>query len=297
MEDTTLKLREGFLGQKMIVLPEDVKKELRNNPLTHGFHITDIGYYPKAKNHYRKRKNGAKDYIFIYCTEGQGIVHSGEIKKEIGPNQFIIIAKNTGHGYWAHQRDPWSIYWLHFNGSLTQKLYSRYLRSDYNDHKIPFDKNKISQFNQIYQIMDQEYAPSSLEFANILGLKFISSFVYTEIEQLYGAHHQDDLVNRIIEYLTENLDKSLETDQIAQKFNYSASHLSGLFKKRTGYSMIHFFNFKKAQKSCEFLTYTDLSIKEVSYQLGFDDPLYFSRVFKKYMGISPRAYKKEQNKP
>jgi len=61
MEDTPLK--EGFLGQKMIVLPEDVKKELRSNPFTRGFYITDIGYYPNAKNHYRKRNNGAKEYI------------------------------------------------------------------------------------------------------------------------------------------------------------------------------------------------------------------------------------------
>ena len=57
-----------------------------------------------------------------------------------------------------------------------------------------------------------------------------------------------------------------------------------------------FFNLKKTQKACEYLNYTDLSIKEISYKIGFDDPLYFSRIFKNFMGKSPRNYKKDQIK-
>src|SRR5665811_2308637 len=164
---------------------------------------------------------------------------------------------------------------MHFNGSLAAKLFSRYRRDGHKENNIPFDKEKVSQFNQIYQILDQKYAPSSLEFANILGLNFVGSFVYTEVEKSSEPdHRQDDLVNRVIDYLTKNLDKSIKTHHIAQKFNYSTSHLSNLFKKRTGYSMIHFFNLKKAQKCCEYLKYTDLTIKEISYQLGFVDSLY-----------------------
>ncbi|WP_415864943.1 helix-turn-helix domain-containing protein [Thalassobellus suaedae] len=78
-------------------------------------------------------------------------------------------------------------------------------------------------------------------------------------------------------------------------FNLSTSYLQTLFKKRTGYSLIHFFNLKKTQKACEYLNYTDLSIKEISVKLGFKDPLYFSRLFKNYMGVSPKAYKKSHN--
>ncbi len=51
---------------------------------------------------------------------------------------------------------------------------------------------------------------------------------------------------------------------------------------------------KKVQKACEYLNYTDLTIKEISFSLGFQDPLYFSRLFKGHMGISPRKYRKGQ---
>ena len=57
-----------------------------------------------------------------------------------------------------------------------------------------------------------------------------------------------------------------------------------------------FFNLKKAQKACEYLNYTDLSIKEISFKVGVEDPLYFSRIFKNYMGKSLRNYKQSQRK-
>jgi len=57
-----------------------------------------------------------------------------------------------------------------------------------------------------------------------------------------------------------------------------------------------FFNLNKTQKACEYLSYTDLSIKEISFKIGFEDPLYFSRTFKNFMGKSPRNYRKSQLK-
>ncbi len=65
-------LKEGFLGQKMIVLPKNIKKGLETNAITKPFYITDLGYYPKASHHYRIREKGATEFIFIYCTEGEG---------------------------------------------------------------------------------------------------------------------------------------------------------------------------------------------------------------------------------
>jgi len=133
-------------------------------------------------------------------------VRTKEGLRRLSPNHFIMIEKGAWHEYRADEQHPWSIYWMHFNGSLAAKLFSRYRRDGHKENNIPFDKEKVSQFNQIYQILDQEYAPSSLEFANILGLNFVGSFVYTEVEKSSEPdHRQDDLVNRVIDYLTKNL--------------------------------------------------------------------------------------------
>ena len=70
MDNYTIK--DGFMGQKMIVLPESIRADLKTNIITKNFYITDIGYYPKANFHHRTRKKGADEFILIYCTEGQG---------------------------------------------------------------------------------------------------------------------------------------------------------------------------------------------------------------------------------
>lgn len=292
MDNHTLK--EGFLGQRMIVLPKGVKKTLESSVIARSFFLTDIGYYPKADHHYRVRKKGANEFIFIYCTEGGGKLNIAGEEIEVSPNHFYIIPKNTPHEYRADEHNPWSIYWLHFGGDMAQSLFERYYSDPEKFEIVPYENYRIDQFDQIFQILKSDYVMHRLEYANILGLNFISSFIFLEIDRSIDKQGNDNLVGTITDFLINNLDKTLQAQDIAKEFNYSSSYIFNLFKKRTGYSLIHFFNLKKTQKACEYLNYTDLSIKEISYRLGFEDPLYFSRLFKRYMGVSPRAYKIDQ---
>lgn len=289
MDTTTLK--EGFLGQKMIALPKSVIKTIKKNPITQSFYISDLGYYPRAHHHHRIRKKGAKQYIFIYCTKGRGEIRLNDTTTKISPNQFFILPKNVRHEYSADKKDPWSIYWFHFNGSLASKLYKRYTSNSIDLRNIPFSAENIESFNKIFNLFDNNNLEHDLEFANLSALNFISSFIYYNAEEQTKLDQGNNVIDNIREYLLSDLQKNHTLDHIAQKFNYSKSYLHTKFKKRTGYSIIVFHNLKKVQKACEYLIYTDLSIKEISFKVGFDDPLYFSRIFKKYMGKSPRKYK------
>ncbi|MEO1010838.1 MAG: AraC family transcriptional regulator [Bacteroidota bacterium] len=288
-------LKEGFLGQKMIVLPDTIKQSLRANPVTRSFCITDIGYYPNASNHHRIRKQGAPEYIFIYCVEGSGVLKIKGTRIEVHPNHFFLIPKYTAHEYWATPDNPWSIYWMHFEGGMAQHLLERYHSLAPTLGTIPFAGHRIALFDRIYKILTSDYVAPTLEYANILGLNFIGSFIYSQVENTIDVPATRHLVDEIVEYLQQNLHKSLKAEDISQKFNYSPSYLFHIFKKRTGYSLIHFFNLKKIQKACEYLKYTDLSVKEIGFRLGYQDALYFSRLFKKHMGLSPRAYKNGQH--
>lgn len=288
-------MKEGFMGQRMIVLPESIKAELKTNVITKNFYITDIGYYPKANFHHRMRKKGADEFILIYCTEGQGKLTIAGKQILVLPNRYYIIPKATAHKYGADDLNPWSIYWMHFDGLIAQSLFDRY-HSDPGKYEIvPFDSSRIDQLNQIFHILSSDYVMPRLEYANIMGLNFLTSFIYLDIGRSLQVNGRNDLVDDIIDYLSNNLDKTLKSDDIAKEFNYSSSYLFNLFKKRTGYSLIHFFNLKKSQRACEYLNYTDLSVKEISFKMGFEDPLYFSRLFKKYIGVSPKAYKVKQS--
>ena len=92
--------------------------------------------------------------------------------------------------------------------------------------------------------------------------------------------------------MKNNISTALTINQLANQANYSVSRYSEVFKQKTGYSPIQYFIRLKIQKSCEFLYYANLTIKEICREVGFDDPYYFSRMFKKQIGISPMQYKK-----
>tara|TARA_R110002049_G_scaffold267422_1_gene443777 strand:- start:1555 stop:2442 length:888 start_codon:yes stop_codon:yes gene_type:complete len=295
MDNTSLK--EGFLGQKMIALPKSIINIVKNNRITKKFHVSDLGYYPQANHHHRLRKKGAKQFIFIYCIKGKGEVTLNDIKTVINPNQFFIIPKKVKHEYKADEADPWSIYWFHFNGTMAPELYDRYVATNANNYKdIPFSVDKIELFNKIFSLFDRNYLKNQIEYANLLSLSFISSFIYHDFESSININHNGTLVDSIKSFLLNHLSENFTLDEIATKFNYSKSYLHTKFKTDTGYSIMVFFNLKKTQKACEYLNYTDLSIKEISYKIGFDDPLYFSRIFKNFMGKSPRNYKNSQRK-
>ena len=174
MDNTTIK--EGFIGQKIISHPKSIIDIIKNNQISKTFYISELGYYPKAHHHYRHRKNGANQYIFIYCTKGKGEIILNNIRTQITPNQFFIIPKNTMHEYKADETDPWSIYWLHFKGSLAPLLYERYSANQ--NTNIPFTLEAINLFEKIFNLFDSNNLENQIEYANLLSLSFINFFIY-----------------------------------------------------------------------------------------------------------------------
>ena len=68
-----LELKEGFEGERSIVLPPMAVDMQANDPLVSSLFITDIGYFPKAKFHSRERKEATRENILIYCVNGRDI--------------------------------------------------------------------------------------------------------------------------------------------------------------------------------------------------------------------------------
>jgi len=287
--EETKKIKEGFVGQQMIVLPPNIKKLVVKNNLTRLFHLTAIGYYPNASFHHRTRKTGSGQYILLYCTSGRGHIYLKEQEIELTPNTFFIIPKNTPHHYKSSITEPWSIYWVHFIGSVADVIYERYATSTLL-RKIAYSENLIESFDAIFNLLEESFDEESLEIANLKLMDFVSSMIYNK--QLNPAHHQMDQADKSISFMKDNINGIFTAEDFAKQQQLSLSHYSRLFRNRTGNSPLHFFNQLKVQKACQYLYFTDRNIKEICTELGFDDPFYFSRLFKKFMGLSPSQYKK-----
>lgn len=286
-------LRSGFKGEKMVVVPRRLMSKFTNHELIKSLFLTDIGFFPKASRHFRERANGCSEYILIYCIEGQGSVITVDETHVISPNSFFIIKKEQKHIYYADNRDPWSIYWVHFTGLHAPYLYNKFVAQ--NNGKpifIPFNQNKIAEFEYILELLKLGYTDQIFEYSSMLLHKLIGSFIYYALKSKKTLDiAKEDLVKGITEYLNDNIYNSITLQQVERKFNRSVSSLCSIFKEKTGYSIMHFFSLIKIQKACELMNLTNLSIKEISYELNYQDPLYFSRVFKKFMGVPPKEYR------
>lgn len=292
------KKNDGFQGQKAIVIPRKVLSKLCvNTPIISGLYITDIGYYPKARFHYRKRIHGAEENILIYCVEGSGSVLINKESFDIEPGDFFVVPRNVQHIYGTDESNPWTIYWIHFAGEHAD-AFVKNIREKFNGFKefLPYSKKRIELFDTIYYHLQRGYSVENVEFANLCFNHFIGSCIYQENFNLEHTNQNFDIVNQAIDYMTNHIQSALSLPQLAENLNISPSHLSFLFKNKTGYPPIEYMNHLKVQKACQFLMFTPKRIKEIALEIGMDDPYYFSRFFKRQIGMSPHAYKLKMKK-
>jgi AraC-like DNA-binding protein len=291
-----LKKKEGFQGQKAIVIPRKIlTKQCANNNVIGGLYITDIGYYPKARFHYRERPNGADQYILIYCLEGKGEALIRKNRYLIEAGDFFIVPAKTAHEYAADETNPWTIYWMHFKGKTADAI-SIMLQQKFNGHKgFKLDSEKtIHLFNEMYNHLERGYGMENLVYSNMCLLHFLATFMHTNTYTQTGNPEYKEVHNMAINFLRKNMENTLTLKDIAASVNLSPAHFSYVFKKKTGFTPIEYFNHLKVQKACQYLLFTKLRIKEIALELGMEDQFYFSRMFSKIMGSSPNEYREKR---
>ncbi|HEY0768721.1 MAG TPA: AraC family transcriptional regulator, partial [Sphingobacteriaceae bacterium] len=243
MKNLEIRKKDGFNGQKAIVLPNKVIQRCNKISLISNLYLTDVGFYPKAKFHYRHRITGISQHILIYCTDGEGWLELDGKHYQVEKGQFIIIPQNTPHKYGSSKRNPWSIYWLHFKGLLSgQFMELMSLKGTKFCRFIGCSDNRIKLFENIYGILERGYSEDNLVCVNLSLWYFLSSLCYPESSLLPYKYEDQDVIDRSIQFMRENLNKKLSLEELASQSLVSTSHYCALFKKKTGYPPLEYFN-------------------------------------------------------
>lgn len=286
-------IAEGFKNEKAIVTPYNVRSYQSSNYITKQLYITHIGYYPNARYHYRERQKGANEYIFIYCEKGRGwIEHDGE-RHELNENCFFIIPANEKHAYRADLKNPWSIYWFHFKGDridMFSSIIGKLIYVEESDRSRNQDRFRL--FEEIYRNLEMGYNPENLEYISFCLMHFLASLKYVVQYGEIKKVKEDDIIQKGILYMKDNLETKISLEDIACAVGYSSSHFNLLFKQRTSFSPIVYYSQLKIQRACSYLQFSYLKLKEIAFRLGFYDPFHFSKAFKKEMEITPREYRR-----
>ena len=292
-----VKLKDGFTGERALVLPRIIVDKMEEAPLPSMLHITDIGYYPKAKHHFRERKEPINQYVFIYCIDGAGSYRIGDQEYTVSANQYFILPAGVPHSYASNKSTPWTIYWLHFQG----KLRDQFLPS----HPVPVTispneysrlQDRLRLFEEIYSSFSMGYIKEYMIYSSMCLYNFLASFIYLEQFRhiMIPSQKEYPFTARVIHFMRENIQQNLTLKELASYFKYSPSHFSALFFGETGVSPMNYFIRLKIQKACEYIELTNMKLNEIATHLGFEDAAYFSRTFTKVMGCSPSVYRKKE---
>ncbi|AJR04512.1 transcriptional regulator [Siansivirga zeaxanthinifaciens CC-SAMT-1] len=256
-------------------------------------YITDIGFYPRASEHYRKRKDGCKQHIIIYCIEGSGWISVNGKRFDVNKNQYFIIPKNIPHSYGSNKQNPWSIYWIHFLGELSHD-YSQLTKNPETIMPSNIDRidNRIELFEEMFQNLEMGFTPDNIQYANVCLMHFLASFKFLDQYRQVKKRDESDVILQSIQYMKKRMENTLTLLDLAQGSNLSISQYSLLFKKKTGQSPLDYLIRLRIQKACQLLDNTPLKIKHIGCNVGYNDPYYFSRIFTKTIGVSPRDYRK-----
>lgn len=290
--DEVIKKKEGFEGQKAIVIPRPIlNSKCARNSVISAMYITDIGYYPRAMHHYRERANGAEQHILIYCHDGKGRISFHKKDYLLVSGEYCFIPMKAPHSYAADPVNPWTIYWIHFKGSIADNIIEEVISQDRLKGFIHYSKKCIELFDEIYGRLESGYGSNALAHANMCLWNLIASIIYNDDYSSLESFSEKSVTDVAIDYMKINTNKNLSLSGMAREARLSCSHFSFVFKRRTGFSPIQYFNHLKIQKACQYLIFTEMRIKEIAQEVGIEDQYYFSRLFSRLMGMSPNQYR------
>jgi len=171
---------------------------------------------------------------------------------------------------------------------VREKLYELYrlMKVDGHAKGIAIDKLTDKYGMTLYQAISQHDLLLSTEesFMEILDK-------YTIECSKNGNRKPKKVIARILTYVKDNLSGDLSISAITKVFHFSESYFSHLFKREMGISFIDYVNRLRVEKAMELLTETDKNITEISYEVGINNPNYFSILFKKHVKVSPNEYR------
>ncbi|MCF6333491.1 MAG: AraC family transcriptional regulator [Draconibacterium sp.] len=273
-------------------IPVPLIDEQRNNAITRDLYLTEIGEIEVRAGTIWSSNSKLENYLLVYCTKGSGIVLILGEQVPVSDDQFFIIPKGDQFKFYSVLGVNTQLLTARFEGRKAKQLGKEF---SVVRNLIPSVNNRVANremlFDEIFNNLSKGFHDENLEYVNFCFGHLLATFIYANKTSDDIADESNPIIRRAINYLNKNLDNKLSLNQLAKELGYSPSYFTTLFKKETNYSPISYFSHLKIVKACELLDYTNMKVKEISFHLGYSDPYYFSKDFKKKIGLSPRNYR------
>lgn len=229
-------------------------------------------------------------YSLHFCLKGGGTVRINNRVYPVKAGQLMLVYPNMKVYPKADHQNPWELCWVGFTGADARLLTEAIGFSPFH----PVVDMPCNSHNQIEALFMDVYANRGDRPAQIVGMtaKLYSCLSFLMAQTMHAFPHTPgcEYVHPACDYISLHYQEKLTIDDIAAVVGVSRSCLFRAFKANMAMSPLDYLTEHRVKASCNLLEQGNLSIKEIAYQCGFSSPLYYSKVFKKVMGICPKQY-------
>ena len=231
-------------------------------------------------------------YILHYVFEGEGVLRIDDKEFKVKSNSFFLLPPDVLVQYQADEKKPWQYAWIHFHGFKSTEIVRSIGMTRKEPVYVPIEENSQLKDAVINLIMYKEN-----ECIGYMYILFDKMNRWTRhVEKKAGTNLRTmNYMREAIQYINTKYCESIMVQQIADHCGVDRAYLSKIFKYATGKTLQEYLIQFRIKRAKQLLKDTDLSVKYVSYSVGYNDPFTFSKVFKKQEGVSPSVWRKNHN--
>lgn len=244
------------------------------------------------------RPNGMKGYIMNLTVKGRGKIFSGEHEFIVEPGDLLLFPPEAVHYYGrADDSNEWYHRWVYFR---PRAYWADWLRWPHEVERVGHiklaDEKLANEFDSLFLNIEEthkEIRPMSEQLAmNLLERLLIRCY---EVSSLADHAPMDHRILEACQILSASLSAEVSIEELAEQVFLSPSRLAHLFREQVGVSIVRWREDQRIIRAKLLLQTTPLPVAVIGQQTGYDDQLYFSRVFKKRVGVSPSEYRKSSS--
>jgi len=233
------------------------------NPITTG--------YQKCEPLYSRSVKKINYYIVHYVISGMGtLVLEGKFYK-VCKNQAFIIPPDTRFFYQADKENPWEYTWINFDGKQAEQL---------KNLKSPVVSIDYSFFKDLLKCKD--YPGQEADY--------LAGKLFLIIVEMTKKTYISNYILMARDYITTYYSHDVKIEEIAETIGLNRKYLAKIFKKSTGKTMTEFLFDVRMRMASAAIANGEKNITSLAHSVGYSDPLFFSKQFKKHFGVSPTEF-------
>ena len=235
------------------------------------------------------------EFQINFITEGSGILENKFGTYPLKQGSIFLTFPGIWHRYKPNQKTGWTETYIGFDGEMARKLISLPQFSA-NDpvFNLGIKEEFLDSFLKIFDLVEKEQ-PGYQQIASGMVIKLLGYIISFQKQKDFSGKAIAKIIESIRFEMRQNINEEIDLKAMAGKYNVSYSFFRKMFKKYTGVSPGQYHLQLRITRAKELLISTDKSIKEISYELGFQSIFYFSNLFKKKEGVTPTFFRNKNN--